>query len=345
MKPGLIELIREGTTYHDQYGRIDLTEQELDTALANFYRRPSMKLAVKHGKHEAGTPAAGWITGLTKATNDKGGYSLFATVDWTDDASNDIKARKYLYISPEFHKNFIDKDTGDRQGFTLLGAALLNDPQLDEMREVFAFSQGTEMEQMKEIAKRLGLTEDSTMEQVLACIDEMSSKMSDMEGIEIEFSQTRESVTSLTQRVEVAESQVVELTARAESAEAENVELSQKLAEATEMAQATKAELDEAKAAISLSASQQWVDGFIVGEQRKLTPAQREQFVQLHQKDPGTAEAIVATLPPLEALGTVTGIDHDGTVVRADLSQNARYEELKKIHGSTKAAEMVAKGE
>lgn len=345
MKPGLIELIREGTTYHDSYGRIDLTVDDLDTALANFYRRPSMQLAIKHGKHEIGTPAAGWVTGLSKAPNEKGTQSLYATVDWTDDASNDIKQRKFLYISPEFKKDFIDKDTGDRQGFTLLGAALLNDPQLDEMREVFAFSQGAEMEQMKEIAKRLGLSEDSTVEQVLACIDEMSSKMSDMEGIEIEFSQTKESVTELTQRADTAEAKVVELTQRAEAVEAEKVELSQKLAEATEMAQATKAELDEAKAAISLSASEKWVDGFISGEQRKLTPAQRDQFVQLHQKDPGTAEAIVATLPTLEALGTVTGIDHDGTVVRADLSQNARYEELKKIHGSTKAAEMVAKGE
>lgn len=53
---------------------------------------------------------------------------LEALTAWNADGKADIEADRFRYISPEFHENWRDAATGDRQGPTLFGAALLNDP-------------------------------------------------------------------------------------------------------------------------------------------------------------------------------------------------------------------------
>ncbi len=61
-----------------------------------------------------------------------------ALFDWTPRAAAFIDSDELMYLSMEFAEDFFDKDTGKRQGPTLLGAALTNTPFLKELPRVAA---------------------------------------------------------------------------------------------------------------------------------------------------------------------------------------------------------------
>lgn len=75
-------------------------------------------------------PAAGWI----KRAEYISGEGLFADVEWTAKASQQIKAKEYRYISPLFIPEQDGKVT------KVLNAALTNRPALHNLAEAFALS-------------------------------------------------------------------------------------------------------------------------------------------------------------------------------------------------------------
>jgi hypothetical protein len=63
---------------------------------------------------------------------------LYGLIEWTDKARACILSRELKSISPTFFVNGVNRHTGEPQGPTLAGAALLNDPFLQEIPQVAA---------------------------------------------------------------------------------------------------------------------------------------------------------------------------------------------------------------
>lgn len=87
-------------------------------------------------------PACGWIHSLRWEE----GQGIIASVDWLDEARDDIRARRYLYISPvilmEKHPTLGNRATG------LLSVALTNTPAICHLPAVAAKTQEMETETM-----------------------------------------------------------------------------------------------------------------------------------------------------------------------------------------------------
>lgn len=108
-------------------------------------------LTAKENGHKA--IAAGWVESLTYVA----GRGLFALVDWTEAASQHIKAKEYRYISPLFG---FDLKTGAVR--FLINAALTNNPALDGTAAVAAALEITRMEDPmnKKDGQTVALSED-----------------------------------------------------------------------------------------------------------------------------------------------------------------------------------------
>ncbi len=78
-------------------------------------------------------PASGWIKDVT-LENEK----LYAHVEWTDKALEQIKNKEYKYVSPVFQRRTIKGTTGNNIGWTLHSLSLTNRPFLEELGEVIA---------------------------------------------------------------------------------------------------------------------------------------------------------------------------------------------------------------
>lgn len=113
--------------------------------------------------------ARGWIEDL-KLQDD----GLWGLVRWNAKGLAFVLSDEYRYISPSFHPDWVDSHTGDRQGPTLFGAGLVNNPFLEELPRVAADVVGDQPKEntvnKKLLCARLGLAEDSTDEQINAAL-------------------------------------------------------------------------------------------------------------------------------------------------------------------------------
>lgn len=82
--------------------------------------------------------AAGWISDLQARPD-----GVWALIGWTERARGYIAADELRYLSPTFTVDGLDRTTGQSQGPTLFGAALLNDPYLKELPRVAASAKPT----------------------------------------------------------------------------------------------------------------------------------------------------------------------------------------------------------
>lgn len=124
-----IKLLYSGSFKHGAFGEFEVTKPDLEHAIKNFndgigVRGDSeLPLNYNHASHDKNpdnAKAAGWIKQLFLK-----GAELWAKVDFTDKAKEFIKNKEFKYISPEFHKDWIDEN-GVKRGFTVLGAAVTN---------------------------------------------------------------------------------------------------------------------------------------------------------------------------------------------------------------------------
>jgi len=116
-------------------------------------------------------PAAGWVKNL----ENRGVNGLWVNVEWTETARELLAKREYRYYSPVF---FVSKD--GRRLVELLRLALTNAPRLDWIRPIVAkngnpTSRSQDMDLLILLAKKLGLPETSTQEQVLAKLGELQA--------------------------------------------------------------------------------------------------------------------------------------------------------------------------
>ncbi len=125
---------------------------------------------------EGKAPAAGWIKQLV----DRGEDGLWAVVEWTERAKAHLASREYRYYSPVFL-------TSGKEGrlVELLRVALTNAPRMNRIRPVVAKGRenqkkdGGNMDKAEFVrvcAKKLGLPEGATEEEVAAAIGKTGGK-------------------------------------------------------------------------------------------------------------------------------------------------------------------------
>lgn len=206
--------------YEDpRYGKFAITRADVASWQKNLRGVQGGRIAIDydHMADSVGgsTKAAGWITSLQLMTGaqlagkvpayagtvDLGGEYAVASIDWTPEGAESVRAGYWLYVSPTFSSKYTNEQEVD-QGPTLVGTALTNRPFLRSGMPAIALtaapiaaglpsaravpdddpseprdSRGTMPEDFsKKLAKALGLAEDATEAQILEAADEAAKR-------------------------------------------------------------------------------------------------------------------------------------------------------------------------
>lgn len=170
---------------------LDITRPMLEAMVANWQGdgKPALPLDYDHREDDI---ASGWIEDLEVRAD-----GLWGRCKWTPAARQQILNDERRFISPSFSLNAVNRRTGKKQGPTLWGAALLNDPFFNSMPRVAASSTpGDEPDNQQEqnmdkkrICAALGLPEDTADEAVMAAL-EAKCKMANTADEKVKASNT-----------------------------------------------------------------------------------------------------------------------------------------------------------
>lgn len=128
-----VQVGKLGRFVHGRFGRFLWTPATFASFIKNFRERSGGRIPIDpdHAPEKGGsTEAEGWITDL-EVEGDK----LFAAVEWTKQAAQKIRDRRYMFISPTFSMNG-KGEGGESIGPKLVGAGLTNRPFLENMAVV-----------------------------------------------------------------------------------------------------------------------------------------------------------------------------------------------------------------
>lgn len=136
-------LFPRGTRYRPDYpgGKVTVDQAFLLTVRANFKKFGAPKKPIDYfhrGASDVPVPnsekiAAGWIHDVEIRADGMWGLCSFTAA-----ALGKIRAEELAYLSPEWRPDWIDAQTNERQGPTLIAAGLLNDPFFSDMPRVAA---------------------------------------------------------------------------------------------------------------------------------------------------------------------------------------------------------------
>ena len=108
-------------------GPFEITPENIDAAIAYFNRR-NVRIPVNY-EHDR-KRSAGWIVSVSK--KDDGMYGF---VDYTSQATDDIKDSQYPYISPELLFGVPDEVTGEPVSLQIVGQAITKTPFMHDLGE------------------------------------------------------------------------------------------------------------------------------------------------------------------------------------------------------------------
>ena len=266
-----IQILKTGEfSKADWFGDVDFTinASDLKAAKDNFDRYAKefgTEIAVNfdHERREA----AGWMKSFRE--DGKAGY---VTVEWTEDAAADLRKKKYRYTSAEFDEHWKHPETGEKWGFTVLGAAITNYPFLRGMAPIaLSDAAGSQIAKEKAMADEEKKAEPM-MKKCPKC------------GTEVEFAESAEVIKLRAEmvglRAKVPASGTIVLTAEEFSKFNDRLLTAEK---ATAEANARESKR-EAKAAVDAQAN-------------KIAPALREHAERLYLSDRPAFDAFVAALP------------------------------------------------
>ena len=117
-------------------GPFKLTVDDLNTIVSNFKNSKANEIVVDYehmSLYGSQAEAAGWIKELKVE-----GEELKAKIEWLADAKEQIKSKKYKYISPVLDPHTVDQVSGGDIGWSLHSCALTNKPFFEELPELIA---------------------------------------------------------------------------------------------------------------------------------------------------------------------------------------------------------------
>lgn len=118
----IYNLLPVGEFHDKRYGRVSITAEKVKQMAENFGKYPSYKVPVKIG-HEQGAKSPGRVIGAEAKPE---GLEITMMVD--AETAEAINKKQYRYMSAEYDEDYRDKDTGEKVGAVLFGAALVNQP-------------------------------------------------------------------------------------------------------------------------------------------------------------------------------------------------------------------------
>ena len=148
---GLAQLLPKGKFKHPIFGELNFTEEKFDNAIKNFKAgvpKKSIVINFNHNIHGSIPTAAGWFVSLEK--NDK---FLDAKFDFTDEAAQMIRDKKFKFVSAEVTEDFTDNQ-GGKHGFTVVGAGVTNTPFMTQQNPIMMFSAEGELSEYTEPIKK-----------------------------------------------------------------------------------------------------------------------------------------------------------------------------------------------
>jgi len=156
-----------------------LVDNESFTAITKTFKERKLQLVVDY-EHQTlsgkQAPAAGWVTNLVLKSD-----GIYATVDWTERATEYLKNKEYKYFSPVVHLNSDFKVIG------LHSLALTNTPAMSDLaplvnkapNEYELSEEATELPKSTEIsdlADLLELPTDATLADILEAIQQLRNQ-------------------------------------------------------------------------------------------------------------------------------------------------------------------------
>ena len=196
--PEEIVLIEPGVvvyTNQKPHKEVNYTLPYLQRVAANFAALGSDKVIdYEHQTLKGGeAPAGGWV-GEVFVDPDRG---LVAKVrEWTNRAQEYLRNKEYRFISPVIDPSHIDTRTGENIGPVLHSVALTNDPLMYWLQPLVSKAAQTlkgvndpkeeeEMDILKELAKKLGLAEDASQEEVFKKVGELLAAKGGVASLEV----------------------------------------------------------------------------------------------------------------------------------------------------------------
>jgi len=163
-----------GEFRHPFWGKLKFDAKRIKNFADSVTNRVrGIDLAIDYS-HNSDGEAAGWVQSAEARPN-----GLWLLVEWTAQAAEQIKAKRYRYFSSDFADEWEDS-SGTKHTDVLFGGGLTNRPFLKNLVPVnLSELQATEREEeedepMKELLKALGLSEDATEEEALDALKQLS---------------------------------------------------------------------------------------------------------------------------------------------------------------------------
>jgi hypothetical protein len=223
-----VPFFRLGRWKHPVYGELEGTQEKFNTIIENFRknvlgRPPYIRLG--HTRDNAATfgdtPAEAWIHDIVQE-----GPVLYALAHPTgEDIVKAIREKRYRFASPEYQEHYTNKETGKQTGPTLMAIGLTNEPFLTRLPDTVALAENPdelyldcefekEEKQVDENAliKKFSDVLNSFVEKLKTAVpgtaaltDEDRTKLSEVETVKTQLTQTQEQLKLTEARIMAAE--------------------------------------------------------------------------------------------------------------------------------------------
>jgi len=276
-----IEVFPEGEYVHHQAGKMKVTQDDLAAFAADINQRgDKIPLDFDHSFGKGlGSLSAGWFirgsASIEPSSADASLMSLWADVQWTPRAAQSLRDGEYKFISPEFNFRWKDNTGKMRNEPRMFAAALTNRPFFEQMGPVNLCDEGIASMLAEEHDGREAKKEETTMPKAIAEALGLKADATDAE-IEAAFKKKMKDDEDAMAALEAAK---IEAEGKLPSDEL----LAKLTADASAGAEAKK-ELEQVKMDTLL-------DGAI--RDRKLDPAEREQYATLYAANPESVEKLI----------------------------------------------------
>lgn len=127
-----IEAMPAKTWHTAQYGDVAITPEKLHRFVENFkanVRGQEIATDYEHGLDPAkGTKASGWYRDFDVRPNDNGTLSLWAAVEFTETAKQELKDKEWKYFSLDWYDYYNHPETNELHEDVVVGGGLTNRP-------------------------------------------------------------------------------------------------------------------------------------------------------------------------------------------------------------------------